>query len=101
MSKFNTLINGEIPVLIDVFADWCKPCELLAPVLKEIKQEFSEDLKIIKINIDNNPQIAAKFQIKGVPTLILFKKGTLIWRQAGIHTKEELSFLLNEKLGIN
>jgi thioredoxin 1 len=101
MSKFHTLINGRTPVLVDVFADWCKPCKQLAPVLKEIKHEFSKDLKVIKINIDNNPQIADKFKIKGVPTLMLFKQGTLIWRQAGIHTKEELSFLLNDKLGIN
>lgn len=101
MSKFNALINGETPVLIDVFADWCKPCQILAPILKEIKQEFSQDLKIIKINIDNNPQIADKFQIKGVPTLLLFRKGNLIWRQAGVNTKEELSFLLKDKLEIN
>ena len=101
MSKFNTLINGEVPVLVDVFADWCKPCQLLAPILKEIKLEFSQDLKIIKINIDNNPQIADKFQIKGVPTLLLFKQGVVIWRQAGIHTQKELSFLLKGKLEIN
>ena len=101
MSKFNTLINGEIPVLVDVFADWCKPCQRLAPILKEIKFEFSQDLKIIKINIDNNPQIADKFQIKGVPTLLLFKQGVVIWRQAGIHTRKELSFLLKDKLEIN
>ncbi|MDG2369030.1 MAG: thioredoxin [Flavobacteriales bacterium] len=101
MSKFNSLINGDKPVLVDVFAEWCQPCKLLSPILKEIKHEFSQQLTIIKVNIDNNQQIAEKFNIKGVPTLLLFKKGKLIWRQAGIHTKNELTLLIEQKLKVN
>jgi thioredoxin 1 len=89
MSKFNSLINGDKPVLVDVFAEWCQPCKLLSPILKEIKHEFSQQLTIIKFNI------------KGVPTLLLFKKGKLIWRQAGIHTKNELTLLIEQKLKVN
>ena len=101
MSKFNSLINGDQPVLVDVFAEWCQPCKLLSPILKEIKHDFSQQLIIIKVNIDKNEQIAEKFKIKGVPTLLLFKKGKLIWRQAGIHTKNELTYIIEEKLKAN
>ena len=90
MSKFNSLINSEIPVLVDVYASWCKPCEVLSPILKEIKSQYGSSLKIIKIDIDKNSQIANKFSIKGVPTLILFKNGNLVWRKAGLTPKENI-----------
>ena len=98
MSKFNSLINGDQPVLVDVLAEWCQPCKLLSPILEEIKHDLSQQLTIIKVNIDKNQQIAEKFKIKGVPPLLLFKKGKLIWRQAGIHTKNELTLIIEEKL---
>ena len=101
MSKFNSLINGDQPVLVDVLAEWCQPCKLLSPILEEIKHDLSQQLTIIKVNIDKNQQIAEKFKIKGVPTLLLFKKGKLIWRQAGIHTKNELTYIIEEKLKAN
>ena len=101
MSKFNSLINGDQPVLVDVLAEWCQPCKLLSPILKEIKHDLSQQLTIIKVNIDKNQQIAEKFKIKGVPTLLLFKKGKLIWRQARIHTKNELTYIIEEKLKAN
>ncbi len=98
MSKFTDLINDDAPVLVDVFADWCQPCKIMEPILKGVKINFGSQLKIIKINIDQNSQIANKFQIKGVPTLLLFKKGELIWRQAGIHQENELIDLIKTKI---
>jgi len=98
MSKFTDLVNGDDPVLVDVFADWCTPCKVMEPIIKNVKINFGSQLKIIKINIDQNPQIANKFQIKGVPTLLLFKKGKLIWRQAGIHQENELIDLIKTKI---
>ena len=98
MSKFSELVNGDSPVLVDVFADWCAPCKINSPLLKEIKTEFSSQLKIIKIDIDNNKQIAEKFQIKGVPTMLLFKKGELVWRHSGLCEKNKLLLLIKENL---
>lgn len=98
MSKFTELVNGEIPVLVDVFADWCAPCKMISPILKEVKSNFNSSLKIIKIDLDKNEQIAEKFQIKCVPTLLLFKNGKLIWRYSGLCEKNELINLIKEKI---
>ena len=98
MSKFTDLVNGDNPVLVDVFADWCQPCKIMEPILKKVKIHFGDQLKVIKINIDHNPQISNKFQIKGVPTLLLFKNGKIIWRQAGIHQEDELMDLIKTKI---
>jgi thioredoxin 1 len=95
MSKFNDLINGSIPVLIDFHADWCAPCHSMAPILKEIKNDFGDKLKVIKIDIEKNPLVAEKFNVKGVPTFIVYKKGDLVWRQAGIINKSDFSNQLN------
>ena len=95
MSKFNDLINGSIPVLIDFHADWCAPCHSMAPILKEIKNDFGDKLKVIKIDIEKNPLVAEKFNVKGIPTFIVYKKGDLVWRQAGIIDKSDFSNQLN------
>ena len=87
MSAFQDLINGSTPVLIDFFADWCSPCHAMSPVIKEIKSNYGEKLKVIKIDIDKNVKVADKFQVKGVPTFILYKKGEIVWRKAGIIEK--------------
>ena len=89
-SSFNTIINSETPVLVDFFADWCGPCKMLAPVLKEVKEELGEAIKIIKIDVDKNEFLAAKYQVRGVPTILLFKNGTQVWRQSGVLQKEEI-----------
>lgn len=89
-AKFNEIIQSETPVLIDFSADWCGPCKMLAPILKEVKGELGEAVKIIKIDVDKNEQLAAKYQVRGVPTLIIFKDGEQKWRQSGVLQKDEL-----------
>lgn len=89
-SNFNEIINSEKPVLVDFFADWCGPCKTLAPILKDAKQELGEDVKIVKIDVDKNQPLAEKYQVRGVPTLILFKQGQQVWRQSGVLQKSDL-----------
>ena len=98
MSKFTDLVNGDNPVLVEVFADWCTPCKTIAPILKEVKSSFNNSIKIIKIDIDKNQQIADKFQIKGVPALLLFKNGEVIWRHSGLIDKDQLINIIKEKV---
>lgn len=88
--KFNTLIQSEVPVLVDFYADWCGPCKALSPILKEVKEQLGDDVKIIKIDVDKNQSLAQKFQVKGVPTLIIYKEGEQKWRQSGVPQKDDL-----------
>tara|TARA_Y200000002_G_scaffold107169_1_gene87620 strand:- start:2998 stop:3297 length:300 start_codon:yes stop_codon:yes gene_type:complete len=99
MSTFQEIIKGEIPVLVDFYAEWCAPCKTMNPILKKIKKNMGDNLKIIKINVDNNQQVASKFQVRGIPTFILFKNNEVKWRQSGII--DEKKFLETIKLEIN
>jgi len=98
MASFNELINQDAPVLVDFKADWCQPCKMMAPVLKEVKRNFKEQIKIIKIDIDKNPTVAQKFSVRGVPTLILFKKGIIVWRQSGVIMANQLNPIISSYL---
>ena len=89
-SSFSKIIDSEIPVLVDFYADWCGPCKMLAPILKQVKDEMGEAIKIVKIDVDKNQSIAAKYQVRGVPTMLLFKKGKQLWRQSGVLQKNDL-----------
>lgn len=96
--NFNTIINSNQPVLIDFYADWCGPCKILAPILKDIKMELEDKIKIIKIDVDKNQPLAAKYQVRGVPTMILFIKGKQVWRQSGVLQKNDILSVLNQHL---
>jgi thioredoxin 1 len=89
-SSFKKIINSETPVLIDFFADWCGPCKVLGPILKEVKEELGDTVKIVKIDVDKNQSIASKYQVRGVPTMLLFKDGKQVWRQSGVLQKNEI-----------
>jgi thioredoxin 1 len=88
LSTFQEIIKGNNPVLVDFYADWCNPCKVMQPILKSIKKEFGDNIKILKINVDNNSSVSEKFNVKGVPTFILFQQGEIRWRQSGIIAKE-------------
>ncbi len=98
MATFNQLIDQKVPVLVDFKADWCGPCKMMAPVLKQVKQNFKDQIKIIKIDIDQNPAVAQRFDVKGVPTLILFKQGKPVWRQSGVLQVNDLTAILSNNL---
>lgn len=97
-SSFSDIIKGEKPVLVDFSAEWCGPCKMLAPILKEVKAEMGDDIKIVKIDVDKNQQLASKFQVRGVPTMILFKNGDQLWRQSGVLQKRELLEILKSRI---
>ena len=88
--NFQRIINGNTPVLVDFYADWCQPCKIQAPILQEFAREMGEKLKVIKIDVDRNPDVARRFQIQGVPTLALFSQGNIVWRQSGVIPKQGL-----------
>ena len=94
-SSFKEIITSEVPILVDFSADWCGPCKMLAPILKQVKDELGDAIKIIKIDVDKNQPLADKYQVRGVPTMILFKQGKQLWRQSGVMQKQEIISQIN------
>jgi len=97
-SKFATVINSNIPTLVDFHAEWCGPCKMMKPILEELKSKVGDKVRILKIDIDKNKQITDHYQIKGVPTLILFKNGEMKWRQSGVVSAVILEQIINKYL---
>ncbi len=96
-TSFHDIIHSEKPVLIDFFGTWCGPCQMLAPILKQVKDNLGDRISIIKIDVDKNQELAAKYQVRGVPTMLLFQNGKQLWRQSGVLSKEEIVKVIIEK----
>lgn len=93
---FKEIINGDTPVLVDFFATWCGPCQTMMPILDDVKAKMGDRVKILKIDIDKNPQVAAAFNVRSVPTLMVFREGTVQWRQSGVVPANELVNLIEK-----
>jgi thioredoxin 1 len=94
MADFKSLINSEKPVLVDFFATWCGPCKMMTPILDELKKEMGDEVTIVKVDVDKNPQAAQTYGVRGVPTLILFKEGKVLWKQSGVRQVSELKHII-------
>jgi thioredoxin 1 len=97
-AKFNEIINGNDLVLVDFYAEWCGPCKMMSPILQEVKTNLKESVKIIKINVDQHQDLASHFMVRGVPTLMLFKTGKMLWRQSGVLNSKDLTATITTHL---
>jgi len=98
MANFNNLININKPVIVDFYADWCQPCKMVAPILEQVKKDLGDKVKIIKINVDKNQAISAKYNIRNIPTLMVFKNGELKFHQAGVIPAKEIKKIVLSNL---
>lgn len=98
MAKFKEILNSDVPVLVDFYATWCGPCKMMSPILDEVAKKVQGKAKVIKVDVDKNQQAAAAYQVRGVPTLILFKKGKQVWKQSGVVQAKQLIQIINQNL---
>ncbi len=95
---FQELIEGDTPVLVDFFADWCGPCKMMQPILEDTSKQLAGKVKILKVDVDKNPLAASRFLVRGVPTLILFSKGEIVWRQSGVVPAPQLVQIIENRV---
>lgn len=93
-ANFDSIINDPRPVIVDFHAIWCGPCKMQSPILKELAAELGDSVRVIKIDVDNNNQIAGRFNVQSVPTIMVFKNGKQVWRQSGVVSKSQLKSIL-------
>jgi len=98
--NFNELINGQVPVLVDFSAEWCGPCKMMGPVLKQLKERMEDKVRILKIDVDSNRELAQKYNIRSVPTLMLFQEGKSKWSGVGVMTSDYLENVINSNSSI-
>jgi thioredoxin 1 len=95
-TKFSEIINSDTPTLVDFFAEWCGPCKMMKPIFAELKDKLGDSVTILKIDVDKSPKAAAAYQIQSMPTLLLFKKGEIKWRQSGVVPVKQLMQVLEQ-----
>ena len=96
MTKFNDIINSEVPTLVDFSATWCGPCKMMEPILQNLSKKVGNSARILKVDIDKNPAVANLYQIQSVPTLLLFVKGEIKWRQSGVVNEQHLAEIISK-----
>lgn len=97
MEKFNEMINGELLTLVDFFATWCGPCKMMHPILEQLKEKMGDDIRILKVDVDKNEALSMQYRIQSVPTLMLFKKGEMLWRQSGAISQNDLMLKISQQ----
>jgi len=98
LGKFKNIINSNRPVLVDFYADWCQPCKQMPGILKQVKDEMKDQVRIIKVDVDRNPHIASKYQIRSIPTVMLFKNGEAKWTGLGVRSVNEIKMMVQAQL---
>ena len=94
MEKFNQIIGGQTPVLVDFSAEWCGPCKMMAPILKQVKDQLGTQVRILKIDVDKNPELASQYQVRNVPTLMIFQNGQRKWTGSGVMQADQLASVI-------